>query len=117
MNRRTAKRVSLNCLVGIALSAIGGAMFWLAIVLLGQEEAFAAGDGERVGQNIGDLLGGWARHLFIGVAALIALKFLFARKFSDLAVFMVAAMLVGGLVFAPNEIAGTIRDIWSTITG
>ena len=30
---------------------------------------------------------------------------------------MVAAVLVGGFVMAPNDVAGTIRDIWKTITG
>ena len=29
----------------------------------------AAGDGERVGENLGHLLGGWARSLYLGIAA------------------------------------------------
>jgi putative copper export protein len=43
--------------------------------------------------------------------------FLLNRRFADLAVFLVAAVLVGGFVLAPTEVAGTIRDIWRTITG
>ena len=43
--------------------------------------------------------------------------FLLNRRFADLAVFMVAALVVGGFVMAPNDIAGTVRDIWQTITG
>ena len=48
---------------------------------------------------------------------MVALVFLLNRTFADLAVFMVAALLVGGFVMAPNDIAGVVRDIWQTITG
>ena len=79
--------------------------------------ARAQGDGEKVGENIGNLLGGWAKSLYVGIAAVVALMFLLNRRFADLAVFMVAALIVGGFVMAPNDVAGTIRDIWQTITG
>ena len=79
--------------------------------------ALAAGDGEKVGENIGNLLGGWAKSLYLGIAAVVALMFLLNRRFADLAVFMVAALIVGGFVMAPNDVAGTIQDIWKTITG
>ena len=78
--------------------------------------AWAAGDGEKVGENIGNLLGGWAKNLYVGIAAVVALMFLLNRRFADLAVFMLAALIVGGFVLAPNDIAGTIRDVWQTIT-
>ena len=78
---------------------------------------WAAGQGERVGENIGNLLGGWAKNLYVGIAAVVALVFLLNRKFGEMAVFMLAALLVGGFVMAPHEISGVIRDIWSTITG
>jgi hypothetical protein len=86
--------------------------WWLTLA----GSAMAAGQGERVGENIGDLLGGWARSLYIGIAAVVALLFLLNRRFADMAIFMVAAMVVGGFVMAPNDIAGTVRDIWRTIT-
>ena len=79
--------------------------------------AAAAGDGERVGENVGNLLGGWAKSLYVGIAAVVALLFLLNRRFSDMAIFMVAALVVGGFVMAPNDVAGTVRDIWQTITG
>ena len=75
-----------------------------------------AGDGERVGENISHMLGTWAKSLYIGVAAIVAILFLMNRKFTDLAIFMMAAVLVGGFVLAPNEIANTVRDIWQTVT-
>ena len=86
----------------------------LSLVLAGG--AHAAGEGERVGENVGDLLGGWAKSLYVGIAGLVALVFLLNRRFADLAVFLLAAVLVGGFVLAPAEIAGTVRDIWRTIT-
>jgi hypothetical protein len=79
--------------------------------------AMAQGDGEKVGENIGNLLGGWAKSLYVGIAAVVALMFLLNRKFADLALFMVAALIVGGFVMAPNDVAGTVQDIWATITG
>ena len=96
-------------------------MYWLpatvVYLLLSAPAALAAGDGERVGENIGNLLGGWAKSLYLGIAGVVALMFLLNRRFADMAVFMLAALVVGGFVMAPNDIAGTVRDIWHTITG
>jgi hypothetical protein len=97
----------------VLVSSVLGALCWMLLV----PAAFAAGQGERVGENVGDLLGGWAKSLYVGIAGLVALMFLLNRRFADLMLFMVAATLVGGFVMAPDDIAGTIRDIWSTITG
>jgi hypothetical protein len=88
---------------------------WLLLAVAAP--ALAAGDGERVGKNLGDLLGSWSKSLYGGIAGLVALVFLMNRRFADLAVFMVAAVLVGGFVMAPGEIASTVRDIWHTISG
>ena len=79
--------------------------------------ALAAGGGEQVGKNLGELLGGWSKSLYGGIAGLVALVFLLNRRFADLAVFMVAAVLVGGFVMAPGDIASTVRDIWHTVAG
>jgi hypothetical protein len=89
------------------------ATVWL-MLLAG--EALARGEGERVGENLGGLLGGWAKSLYVGIAGIVALLFLLNRRFADLAVFMVAAVVVGGFVMAPNDIAATVRDMWRTIT-
>jgi hypothetical protein len=95
---------------------VRGAVLSAFVWVLAAAPAYAAGDGERVGENVGDLLGGWAKSLFMGIAGLVALIFLLNRRFADLAIFMVAATVVGGFVMAPNDIAGTVRDIWHTIT-
>ncbi len=87
---------------------------WLVVLVA---PAVAQGDGEKVVKNLGDMLGGWSKSLYLGIAGLVALLFLLNRRFADLAVFMVAATVVGGFVMAPNDIAGAVRDIWQTITG
>ena len=86
---------------------------WLVVLVA---PAVAAGDGERVGKNLGDMLGGWSKSLYVGIAGLVALMFLLNRRFADLAVFFVAATVVGGFVMALNDFAGTVRDIWHPIT-
>ena len=95
----------------LSLIAVAG-----VAALLRATTTFAAGDGERVGENVADLLGGWAKSLYAGIAAVMALMFLLNRRFADLALFALAAVVVGGFVMAPNEVAGTVRDIWRTIT-
>lgn len=73
--------------------------------------------GEKVGENLGHLLGGWAKSLYAGIAALVAVMFLFNRRFAELAVFVGAAIVVGGFVLAPGDVANTVHSIWSTLTG
>src|SRR3954471_11752828 len=87
------------------------------LVLLAATPVLAAGNGEDVGRNLGQLLGGWAKSLYLGIAGLVALVFLLNRRFADLAIFVMAATVVGGFVMAPNDIAHTVRDIWHTVAG
>jgi hypothetical protein len=94
-----------------------GGLTTAVFLALAATAAAQRGDGERVGENVGDLLGGWAKSLYVGIAGIVALMFLFNRRFADLAIFAGAALVVGGFVMAPNDVAGTVRDIWRTITG
>jgi hypothetical protein len=91
------------------------ALALLAFCLLFPPAALA-GSGEAVGENIGELLKAWASAIFTGVAALISLVFLLNRRYNELALFILAAVLVGGFVFAPVSVAETIQSIWQTIT-
>ena len=61
--------------------------------------------------------GGWAKSLYVGIAAVVALMFLMNRRFGDLAIFMLAALLVGGFVMAPDDITSMVQDLWAVITG
>ena len=99
------------------LTLIVGCLAAAALSFVLSTAALAAGDGEQVGENLGQLLGGWAKSLYLGIASLVALMFLLNRRFADLAIFMVAALIVGGFVMAPNDIAGTVREIWQTVAG
>jgi FtsH-binding integral membrane protein len=88
----------------------------LALALLLASPAALAASGETVGQNVGDLLKSWAAPIFTGVAAMVSLVFLLNRRYNELALFILAAVLVGGFVFAPMAVAQTIESIWRTIT-
>ena len=99
MSRRT-KIALLVCAVTIAL-------------LLAPAVGLAAGN--DVGRNIGSELRRIAGHVYGGLIAIVGLVFLLNRKFTDLAVFFIAAVLVGWLVFAPGQVADAARAIGERI--
>ena len=82
----------------------------VAVALL-VEPAAALAAGNDVGRNIGSLLRHYAGQIYGGVIAIVGLVFLLNRKFTDLAVFFVAAILVGWLVFSPDQVADAARAI------
>jgi hypothetical protein len=82
----------------------------VAIALL-VEPTTALAAGNDVGRNIGSLLRHYAGQIYGGVIAIVGLVFLLNRKFTDLAVFFVAAILVGWLVFSPDQVADAARAI------
>lgn len=96
------RQIALVVLVAIA------AALWLA------PDALAAG-GNDVGRNIGAELRRWAASIYGGLIAIVGLVFLLNRKFTDLAVFFVAAILVGWLVFSPDQVADAARAIGNRI--
>lgn len=59
----------------------------------------AADPGSQVGQNLGNMLTGFAKPVYLGIVACVALVCLLSRKFIGLFVFMGGALLVGWLVF------------------
>jgi hypothetical protein len=75
------------------------------------EPAAALAAGNDVGRNIGSLLRHYASQIYGGIIAIVGLVFLLNRKFTDLAVFFVAAVLVGWLVFSPDQVADAARAI------
>jgi hypothetical protein len=84
------------------------------VLLLAPAAALAA-SGNDVGQNIGSTLRHYAGEIYGGVLAIVGLVFLLNRKFTDLAVFFVAAVLVGWLVFSPDQVANAARVIGQRI--
>jgi hypothetical protein len=71
--------------------------------------ALAAGN--DVGHNLGSLLRKYAGEVYGGIVAVVGLVFLFNRRFTDLAMFFLAAILVGWLVFSPDQVANAARAI------
>ncbi len=81
----------------------------LAAGLLLAPAALAAGN--DVGHNLGSLLRRYAGEVYGGIVAVVGLVFLLNRRFTDLAMFFVAATLVGWLVFSPDQVANAARAI------
>lgn len=86
----------------------------LAAAALLVPDALAAG-GNDVGRNIGSTLRHYAAQIYGGVIAIVGLIFLINRKFTDLAVFFLAAILVGWLVFSPDQVADAARAVGDRI--
>jgi hypothetical protein len=81
-----------------------------AIALLLPAVALAAG-GNSIGSNLAGLLREYAGELYTGIVAIFALVFLINRRFTELVMFFVAAIVVGWLVFAPGQVAEAAKAI------
>jgi hypothetical protein len=73
--------------------------------------ATALAAGNDVAHNLASLLRKYAGEIYTGVVAIVGLLFLFNRKYTDLVVFFGAAIVVGWLVFAPDQVASMARAI------
>jgi hypothetical protein len=83
----------------------------LAAITLMLAPAAALAAGNDVGHNIGSLLRQYAGEVYGGIVAVVGLVFLVNRKFTDLAMFFLAAIMVGWLVFSPDQVANAARAI------
>lgn len=81
----------------------------LALALVVAPAALAAGN--DIGHNLGSLLRRYAGQIYGGIVAIVGLVFLLNRRFTDLATFFLAAILVGWLVFSPDQVADAARAI------
>lgn len=93
------------CLV-LALAL--GTSLWLAPEALAQA-------GNDVGENLGDLLRRYAGQIYGGVIAIVALIFLINRRYTELGLFFLAAVVVAWMVFSPDQVADTARGIGDEI--
>lgn len=86
------------------------ALAWVVVVgLVVGSPALATGN--DVALNLGNLLRKSAGEIYGGVVALFALPFLFTRRFTELGLYFVAAIVVGWLVFSPDQVANAARAI------
>ena len=86
-----------------------------AVVLLALPAVALGATGNDVGHNIGSTLRHYAAEIYGGILSMVALIFLLNRRFSDLMVFFAAAILVGWLVFSPDQVADAARAIGQRI--
>jgi hypothetical protein len=93
--------------VSVWLAGLGMASF--------PQDAFASGN--NVGQNVANLLKGYAGDLYGGIVAVVSLVFLLNRRYTELAVFLFASIVVAWMVFAPSEIATAAEGIGKQIFG
>lgn len=80
-------------------------------------EAQAQTGGNDVAKNIGDLLRSTAAQVWGGIVAVISLVFLINRRFTELAMFVLAAVVVAWLVFSPDQVASAARAIGRQVLG
>jgi nitrate reductase gamma subunit len=88
-----------------------------AVVLVLAPDASAAAAGNDVGRNLGGLLRGYAGQIYGGVVAIVGLVFLINRRYTELAMFILAAVMVAWLVFSPDQIADAAKAIGKQVFG
>jgi hypothetical protein len=102
--------VSRRVLVALAFLLAVGLLLLLAPGALAQS-------GNDVAKNLGDLLRGYAAQFYGGVIAIVSLIFLINRRYVELMSFLVAAVVVGWMVFSPDAIAKAARAIGRQVFG
>ena len=95
----------------IALWALG----WFAPGALAATHTTTTGN--DVGTNVSNLLRGYASELYGGIVAVVSLMFLVNRRYTELAVFLFAAVVVAWMVFASSDIATAAEAIAKQVFG
>lgn len=90
-------------------------LLMVVALLIFPAAAFASGN--NVGQNVASLLKGYASELYGGIVAVASLMFLVNRRYTELAVFLFAAIVVAWMVFASADIATAAEAIGKQIFG
>lgn len=99
----------------IAILAASALLVFPVVLLLLAPAAAMAASGNDVGQNLGSTLRHYAGEVYGGIIAIVGLVFLLNRRFNDLAMFLLAAIVVGWLVFSPDQVAHAARTIGERI--
>ncbi len=107
---RCSGQVSVRVAVALAFLFAVGLLLLLAPMALAQS-------GNDVAKNLGDLLRGYAAQFYGGVIAIVSLVFLINRRYVELMTFLIAAVVVGWMVFSPDAIARAARAIGRQILG
>ncbi len=85
------------------------------LLLAGAPVALASGN--DVGSNLASLLEQYAGELYGGIVAVFSLMFLINRRYTELGLFLLAAVVVAWMVFAPTDIGDAAKAIGQQIFG
>lgn len=99
MPLRLDRRVALLALVAIGV----GVLLLFAPDVLAQGTSTTSSGGADVGKNFGDLLQKYAGEIYVGIIAIVGLIFLINKAYAQLGMFLIAAVVVGMLVVAPED--------------
>jgi hypothetical protein len=75
------------------------------------------GQAEGAGKRLGDVIKGWGGALLLAVAGLMGIGALVKRNVAEGLTLLVLVIVLGGFVFADQEMKGLIASIWKTIGG
>lgn len=89
----------------------------LAVGVLAFFPADAVAAGNDIGKNVGGLLEHYAGEMYGGIVGVISLVFLLNRRYTELAVFLFAAIVVAWMVFAPSDISTAAEGIGKQVFG
>ncbi len=115
-HRRDRTAAGLRWIV-VTIALAAGAGVIALLVTAPDACAQIAQSGNDVGRNLGGLLRRWGGQLYGGVVAIVSLLFLVNQRYKDLALFLVAAVVVAWLVFSPDQVARAARGIGRQIFG
>lgn len=103
--------------INMSLARVLSMAFLLAacVLVVMVPDAWAAGN--DVGRNVGGLLKHYASEVYGGLVAAVSLVFLWNRRYTELAVFLGAAIVVAWMVFAPSTIGTAAKAIAQQIFG
>ncbi len=75
--------------------------------------ALAADSG--LGKNLGEELSGIVEPLLISVAALVGLPAMFKRDLSQAIIIFIMVLVLGGFVFATDEVKSAVDAFWGAL--
>jgi hypothetical protein len=82
--------------------------------------ATASADGTtaiEAGNKIGGIVKAWGSALLLGIAGIMGLAALARRSVGEGLTLLVVVIIVGGFVFAPDQVKGFIQSIWQPFNG
>ncbi|HEY4281169.1 MAG TPA: hypothetical protein VGM91_23345 [Conexibacter sp.] len=76
-----------------------------------------AGDASQAGERIGDIVKSWGTALLLSVAGLMGIVALGKRSVGEGLTVLVIVLIVGGFIYAPEQVKGFIQSIWRPLAG